>query len=328
MELEYPTTMEEYVTNAFQVQTHSRQAHEDPDIFIDYNSAEAYDHHYGADMTNFYGGKDPESQPIHSSPSPSSDDMKSVTDPGLVAFEQAYYYGEQENTNFDIDMDAITLNMQVETMKPTDRKKKIFKILHDTVSTADSDCMSQSTSQHSQIQINVKRGRKSKKCYVESPVDSEVFSFEEEELHKKSKQNPRRNGPGLIIKRARTGLVLLFDQHKQPLDGEEQERLEYMNQVVRQFISTQDQLAGFERFIRGFNLQAKTWNNILANLSKNIEYGRIFLKVTDAFLSKEGEKDFEDWLENGKLKSGKAAIRESKGWFKREFNERFASIAC
>lgn len=148
--------------------------------------------------------------------------------------------------------------------------------------------------------------------------------------NKKSAQNHRRNGPGLTTMRSRASQSVYFDLYDQGFSNDfaysEFCRVRYIGIVIHQYNLTSEQLNEYKTFVRRFQLQRKTWKNVSDNLGSNRLFASIFVSCIIALLSPAGENDFEAWMRQGDMSSGKVTLREDKAWFRAQFIQKFAHL--
>ncbi len=127
---------------------------------------------------------------------------------------------------------------------------------------------------------------------------------------RQTKQNKMKNYPGLITQRLKTKLTT-------------DER--FLDRILRftRIDLTSNEEDEFLEHVQGYSKDWKTWAKVSEHLNKNEKFGSIFLKVILAFLTRNFEKDYEEWLVNGKMnEKSKTLLRDSKEFF----IEKFSSI--
>lgn len=165
-----------------------------------------------------------------------------------------------------------------------------------------------------------------------SDSQSDSVIFPEEPRNKKSAQNRRRNGPGLIVMRSRASQIEFLSLLEQSLhnnfasDSIEFRRVRYIGQVIQKYNLTAQQFNEYKNFVRTFQVQRKTWKNVQENLGKYRLYASIFVSCTIALLSPIGENDFDAWMKQGDMSSGKITLREDREWFKVQFSSKFSDL--
>jgi len=138
---------------------------------------------------------------------------------------------------------------------------------------------------------------------------------------KNKSENPLRNMPVLVFQRIVSSCSEALKPERD-LGG----RLNYLVEVIRMHLPRTEDRQKFQQLLGSFSFgNQRTWKIIEKNLQgKDASLVHTLLDCTYAFLSVEGQHDFENWLLNGKMKKdNKGLMRERKDWFKKQFVTKF-----
>ena len=137
---------------------------------------------------------------------------------------------------------------------------------------------------------------------------AKYIDFPEEKCDKpvKSKQNPEKNLPVLVLRRAGIACIDYIDK-KRTND------LQYLTGVLGELSDKKKEQLKF--YIKSFKGMGKTWTVAREFLHSDKKLGGILLKAITGLLSEEGAVDFEDWIgqTNHHMKDNtRATLRERK----------------
>jgi len=134
-------------------------------------------------------------------------------------------------------------------------------------------------------------------------------------------QNPRKNIPGLVLQRLRSSIFTLLDTHRRTTNKRTNENLSYIQTILSAY--NDHEIENFRSHLASYNKNWKTWKMIGEFVQEDKVFAKMLKEITEAFLGSEGSRDFEEWIEFGKMNSHtKEVIQKGRDWM----TEKFAKI--
>jgi len=126
--------------------------------------------------------------------------------------------------------------------------------------------------------------------------------------------------PGLMFNRIKASWKELLSNDDRNFVEDEVKRLKYLSELLLSSgITTKEQRKEFMAFVNNIK-SAQTWNNIEKSLENANMFSKIILLSIIAFLSSQGQVDFQDWIQNGRMGvENQNIIIQHKEWFREKF---------